>query len=86
MQKQFFSFFFLFFFFHFTFCRYMSSTQRLVISRKTLTSSAFLYWHTVECNIRQCPLAPILWSWALLSCPSVQHTHKIIEHSSFHLS
>jgi hypothetical protein len=85
MQKHFFSFFF-FLFFHFTFWRDMSGTQRLVISRQTLTSSAFLYWHTVKCNILQCPLAPILRSWAPLSCPSVQHTHKIMEHSSFHLS
>jgi len=34
---------FSFFFFHFTFWRYMSGTQRLVISRQTLTSSGFLY-------------------------------------------
>jgi hypothetical protein len=75
MQKHFFSFFFLFLFFHFTFWRYMSSTQRLVISRQTLTSSAFLYRHTVKCNILQCPLAPILWSWALLSCPHQSSIH-----------
>jgi hypothetical protein len=69
--------FFLFFsFFHFTFWRCISSKQRLVISRQTLTSSAFLYWHTVECNILQCPLAPILWSWAPLRCDHPAYTQN----------
>jgi len=43
MQKHFFPFLYIFWFFHFTFWRYTSSTQRLVISRQTLTSSGFLY-------------------------------------------